>query len=96
MTTLEARIQNGDRAREVLENPAYIAAFTEIEKDLIESWKNTPATRENVDARERIHLALTLLQKVQASMQQTLETGKLAALDLKHKKSLMERIGTPW
>lgn len=87
---LGQRLYNGDRAREVLENEAYIAAFADIEKDLIESWKNTPATNANRDARERIHMALTLMGKVQACLHQTLDTGKLAKMELEHQNKLQE------
>ena len=89
---LGERLYNGDRAKEVLENEAYIAAFADIEKDLIESWKNTPATIVNRDARERIHMALTLLGKLQACLQQSLDTGKLAKLELEHQRSLAQKL----
>lgn len=85
---LEKRVYDGDRAREVLENPAFAQAFSDIERDLIESWKNIPSTSQNVDARERIHLSLTMLGKVRACLQSSLETGRLAALDLEHKNKV--------
>jgi hypothetical protein len=89
--TLEERLYNGDRAREVLENEQFILAFDLIEKDLIESWRNIPASKEHLEKRERLHLSLTLLGKVKATIQSTLETGKLAKLELEHKRSLAER-----
>lgn len=88
---LEQRLYNGDRAREVLENEAFIEAFERVEKELIESWRNTPSTSNNQDARERIHLSLTLLGKVRSCIHETMETGKLARLELEHKKSLAQR-----
>jgi hypothetical protein len=90
--TDEQRLYRGNRAREVLENEEFQAAFEAIEKDLIESWKNTPSTSANQDARERIHLSLTMLGKVKASLTHTMETGKLAAEELKHRKRLTERL----
>lgn len=90
MTETE-RIYNGNRAKEVLENEAFIQAFTDIEKELQQRWLDLPSTDETAKARDRLHLSITLLHKVRAALQTTLETGKLARLDLEHKKTLAER-----
>lgn len=92
--TDEHRLHRGNRAREVLENEEFEAAFTAIEEDLIESWQNIPSTssESHVAARERIHLSLTMLRKVRAAITQTMETGKLAAEELKYKRSMSERV----
>ena len=89
MKTLEQRMYSGDRAREVLENEAFQAVFADIEQELTTAWKNSP--QRDADAREKIHLALTMLNKVEACLHTTLDTGKLATLDLQHKQSLAER-----
>jgi hypothetical protein len=93
-TPLEERLYAGDRAREVLENEVFTQVFADIESDLIESWRNIPAsdTEHHLRSRERIHLSLTLLGKVKACIVQTLETGKLAKLELEHKRSMSERL----
>ncbi len=89
--TDEHRLHRGVRAREVLENEEFVSAFEAIEQDLTESWKNTPSTSGAQDARERIHLALTMLHKVRAAITLTMETGKLAAENLKHQKTMAQR-----
>lgn len=89
MKTLEQRMYHGDRAREVLDNEAFQAVFTDIEQELTKAWKTSP--QRDADARERIHLALTMLNKVKACLHTTLDTGKLATLDLQHKQSLADR-----
>lgn len=88
--TPEQRIYNGDRANEVLENEAFIQAFDDIENEVIEQWKNSPARDEA--GREKLWTYLMLLKKLKAQITTTLETGKLAKLDLEHKKSLKERL----
>lgn len=87
--TPEQRIYNGDRANEVLENEAFQQAFDDIENEVIEQWKNSPARDEA--GREKLWTYLMLLKKLKAQITTTLETGKLAKLDLEHKKSLKER-----
>lgn len=89
--TLEERLYNGDRAREVLENEVFQAVWAQVEQDLIESWRNIPASPEHAPKRERLHLSLTLLGKVKACIQESLETGKLAQIELQHKRNLAER-----
>jgi hypothetical protein len=86
---IEQRIYNGDRAKEILENEVFQQVFVDIEQELIESWKTAPAR--DVEGRESIFKYLTMLSKVKAQMVQTFETGKLAALELQHKKSWSER-----
>ena len=65
MTTLEQRLYEGDRAREVLENEAFIAAFDATEKEVIEQWTNSPAR--DVEGREKLWQYLMILRKVKAS-----------------------------
>lgn len=87
--TLEEQLHNGSRAREVLDNEQFQAAFDATEKELIEAWKQSP--QRDVEGRERIHQYLSLLQKVKAHLVSTMETGKLAQLEVRHKQTLLER-----
>lgn len=87
--TLEQRLYDGDRAREVLENEAFMAAFEAIEKEVIEQWTQSPARDQ--EGRERLWTYLGLLKKLKAQLTQTLETGKLAQLELQHRQTVAER-----
>lgn len=84
---LETRLYNADRAREVLENEAFQWAFEETKQEITESWKNAG----NPDDRERLWISQRLLSKLEAALRTRLETGKLARLELDHKKTLAER-----
>ncbi len=90
-TTLEQRLFLGDRAREVLENEAFIAAFEATEKEVIEQWTSSPAR--DAEGREKLWQYLMLLRKVKANLQSTLETGKLAQLELQHQQKMEELRG---
>ena len=87
--TLEERLYLGDRAREVIENEAFIAAFDATEKEVIEQWMQSPARDQ--DGREKLWQYLSMLRKVKANLQTTLETGKLAQLELQHKRTMAEK-----
>mgnify|MGYP003582611390 CR=1 FL=1 len=84
---IEKRLYNADRAREVLDNESFQWAIEETKQEIVESWKNAG----NPDDRERLWISLRLLNKLEASLKTRLETGKLARLELDHKKSLAER-----
>jgi hypothetical protein len=88
--TLEQRLYFGDRAREVLENEAFTQAFTDIELEILTQWKTSPAR--DLEGREKLWQLLSLLNKLKATITTTLETGKLAKLDLEHKRNLAQRV----
>jgi len=92
VSSLETRLYKGDQAKLVLENEVFQSVFDDIEKDLIESWKNIPSSPKHADDRERIHLALSMLGKVKASLVTTLETGKLARVELEYQRSLPQKV----
>jgi len=81
--TLEERIYDGNRAKEVLENEAFLAAFDAIELEVMTQWTNSD-TRD-AEGRERLWSYLHLLKKVRTHLVSTLESGKLAMLDLAHR-----------
>ncbi|WP_213941195.1 hypothetical protein [Pseudomonas sp. dw_612] len=89
MATLEERIYEGNRARECLENEAFIWAFEGYEQELTEAWRTSPAR--DAEGREKIYLSLQLLNKLKAKITQSLETGQLADLELQHRKTLADR-----
>ena len=90
MKTLEERLHSGSRAKEVIENEEFQASFDAIEAEVMETWKNTPAR--DVEGREKCYDYLKVLQKVKAHLVSTLETGKLAELELTHKQTIADRV----
>ena len=91
---LEQRLHLGSRAREVLENEAFTEAFSQIETEITEQWKNSPKRDE--EGREKLFQYLTMLNKVKATLTSTMETGRLAQLELQHKQTLIDRAKAMW
>ena len=85
--TDEQRVHRGSRAREVLENEEFIAAFEAIEEELTQAWKTSP--QRDAEGRQKLFECLTMLNKVRQTLQSTMETGKLALLELQHKNPTM-------
>lgn len=87
--TLEQRIYQADRAREVLDNEAFQQVFADYKQEITEQWTKSPARDQ--DGREKLWLMLSMLNKLEAMLQSSLDSGKLARLDLEHEKTMMER-----
>lgn len=83
MDQLEREIQRGERAAQLLNEPLLVEAFSEIEREYIEQWKNSPARDEA--GREKLWLTLKLLHRVHGHLTQTLETGQIAKATLAHR-----------
>ena len=91
---LDERMAKGSRAREILENEVFKETFDQIEKEIIEQWTNSPARDEA--GRQSLWLYLKVLQRVQTQLQTTMETGRLAQLELRHQESLTAFKSTAW
>jgi hypothetical protein len=89
MTTLEQRLYNGDRAREILENEVFQQVFADYRTEITEQWMKSPAR--DVDGRERLWTFLAHLNKLETMIQSTLDTGKLAAKDLEHRRTIAQK-----
>lgn len=89
MATLEQRIYDGDQARQVLDNEAFAAAFADIKQELTDQWAQSPAR--DHEGREKLYQLLKLTDKLEATLRSSLETGKLAKLELEHQRSLAAR-----
>ena len=87
---ISQRIYNGDRALEILDNEAFTAAFVDIEREILEQWKQSPARDQ--EGREKLWLMLSLLSKLKTTLETSITTGKLAKLELKHQRSIAERV----
>lgn len=85
----EAQLRRGNRAKEVLENEEFQRAFGSIEEELTQAWKTSP--QRDAEGREKLFLALTMLSKIKASLEQTVDSGKLALLNLQHQNPTMQQ-----
>lgn len=89
MPTVEQRIYDGNRAKEILENEVFQQVFNDIESEIWEAWKKAPL--KDVEGREKLHQYLTMLGKVKTQLESILESGKLSELDVNHHRSMAER-----
>lgn len=87
---IEQRIYHAYRAREVLENEAFTGAIADIKAEITDQWTKSPARDQ--EGREKLWLMLSLANKLEATLRMTFDSGKLAKLDLEHKRTMQQRL----
>ena len=87
---IEQRIYQADRARDVLENEAFIGAMADIKSEIHQKWENSKGI--GPEGREKLWMYLDLTNKLDATLKTTFDSGKLAKLDLEHKRTMQERL----
>lgn len=88
---LEERMYDGELARQILDNKVFGAVLDDMEQELLQTWKFSTSEAE----RESLHKYLKTLEKFRERIQATLDKGKLAKLEIEHKRSLREKLGMP-
>lgn len=83
---LDQQVYDGEMARQVIENPVYQSVMGDMEQELIEAWKKS----ESVEDREKIHQYLMTLDKLRTKLSETFSQGKLANLEIQHKRHVRE------
>lgn len=82
--TPEKQIYDADQARLVLENEQFQQAFTDIEQEIWQAWKNSPARDE--EGRRELFRLLKTSEKFKVMLQSRLATGQLAGLELEQQR----------
>lgn len=85
--TDEERLHRGTRAREVLDNEEFQNAFDAIDQEITQAWKTSP--QRDADGRQKLFEALTMLHKIRQVLVTSMESGKLALLELQHQNPTM-------
>jgi hypothetical protein len=88
--TPEHELYLSNRAKEVLENEAYQLAHEDIRKEILSQWENAPFR--DSEGRESLWVMLKQLDKLKLTLEATMQAGKLADANLRHKeKSLLQK-----
>lgn len=82
--TIENDIDRANRAKQVLDNPAYQEAFDLVAQAIHEAWESAPVR--DVEGQQLLKLQLKLLGDVRANLERAIVDGKLAAHELDHRR----------
>lgn len=90
--SLEADVQRGKRAQEVLDNEVYVEAWAQIEQETIRLWREARSTQD----REQLHQLLLMHEKAKTALESVMRRGQLAEAELGRKQSRAEQIGSTY
>lgn len=85
----EQDVQRGKDALAVLQNPAYIDAYTTLDAALVKAWRES---RDQQD-REDLHRMLGLLSRLQGVMEGAVRNGQITEKEILRKRNFAERMG---
>lgn len=72
--------RKGQEAKDLLENPILVEAFAVLENEYLKAWRQSkPADQEE---RERLWLAVGLLEEIQRHLRIVVENGTMAKRDI--------------
>lgn len=81
--------ERGGKANALLKSEIYQEAFREVERALIDKWKECPIR--DVEGQTSLKMMHKLLSEVRGYIEQVAEDGKMAALTLDHERSIKEK-----
>jgi hypothetical protein len=87
---LRSEVTRGQRALELLENELLIEAFTTIDENLTEAWKNLPDGQEG--QLEKLWITQKLLKSLRGHIESVALTGKMASLTLEANRSIAQKL----
>jgi hypothetical protein len=85
----EQDVQRGKDALAVLQNPAYIEAYSTLDAALVKAWRDS---RDPQD-REDLHRMLGLLSRLQGVMEGAVRNGQITEKEILRKRNFAERMG---
>jgi len=87
--TPEDELRRAEQARQALETPIVKETLDYMEREITEAWAACPAR--DLDGREWLWRQMTATRKFRELLRGTMESGKIAAAQLREKESLAKR-----
>lgn len=88
--TPEEALRRANQAKQVFEQPIVQQTLDFMEKEVMEAWMACPVRDQ--EAREQLWRMAVTTRKFRDLLRGTMESGKLAADQIKHKQSTMDRM----
>ena len=80
-------VERGKHAEALLENVAFKSAFEQIEKDIINQWKQA---KDPLD-REKLHLSLQMLSRLESVLKASIANGQVS-MQILERQNIMARL----
>ncbi len=78
--TASEELRRGEQARLLLQNELYVDAVTQVRQAIIDKWQQAPLR--DREGHHELKLMLKLLGELTGYIQTTMETGKMAEIQL--------------
>ncbi len=82
---LHKTILDGERARQLIQDETLGELFDRLRSAYVESWTNTDPI--DVEGRERLYMAVQVLEHVRTNLRVLAEAGKLATAQIERLKN---------
>jgi len=80
----DTELRRGEQARQLLANELYVETFALVRQGIIDKWIGAPIR--DIEGQHELKLMLKLLDDVTGHIKQTLDTGKMAQIQIQSDK----------
>ena len=84
--SLTDELRRGEQARLLLQNEMYVDAVTQVRQAIVDKWQQSPLR--DREGHHELKLMLKLLGDLTGYIQTTMETGKMAQLQLESERRM--------
>lgn len=83
---LSDELRRGEQARQLLQNEIYQDAIAQVRQAIIDKWISAPMR--DIEGQHELKLMLKLLGDVTGYLQTTMETGKMAQIQVESERRM--------
>lgn len=81
-------LRRGEQARQLLQNELYVDAIEQVKQGIIDKWQQAPLR--DREGHHELKLMLKLLGDLTGYIQTTMETGKMAQIQLETERRMTQ------
>lgn len=86
---LEDEVRRGQYGRDLLDNPVFQEIWTSYEQQVVQALKD--GSPRDAEGREKAVMLLQILAKLRTLIEETVDTGRLAQLEIERKQTKAEQ-----
>lgn len=87
---LLTEVKRGEEASRIIDNPLFIEAKDKVRAGILKAMGESPMGDEKTH--NRLVIALQLLDQIEKNLNNVMQTGKLAAIQMREKESISEKV----
>lgn len=84
--SIDTELRRGEQARQVIENPIYSEAIAAVKQGIFDKWANAPMR--DREGHHELKLMLKLLGELTGYIETTMQTGKMASMQLEQERKM--------